>query len=165
MLLNNAYREKKIPSPLHYTWQIFYSNALAIIGFYGVIMLLLVSLFGSLLAPYTLNQQFLSYQLLPPSWSHHGNISFFLETDDLGRDILSRLLSDAAATFGSALITTLGSAFFGMIIGVFACVTHGLRLAVLNYILDTLVSIASLLLAIVVVSFIGPKLENAILAV
>ncbi len=52
-----------------------------------------------------------------------------------------------------------------MIIGVFAGVTHGLRSAALNYILDTLLSIPSLLLAIVVVAFIGPKLEHVILAV
>ncbi|CDG47602.1 putrescine export ABC transporter permease SapC [Serratia symbiotica] len=165
MLLDNVYREKKISSPLRYTWRIFYGDALAMVGFYGVIALLLLSLFGSLRAPYTLNQQFLGYQLLPPSWSHHGNVSFFLGTDDLGRDILSRLLDGTAATFGSALIATLAAAFFGMIIGVFAGVTHGLRSAVLNHILDTLLSIPSLLLAIVVVAFIGPKLEHAILAV
>lgn len=165
MLLDNVYREKKISCPLRYTWRIFYGDALAMVGFYGVITLLLLSLFGSLLAPYTLDQQFLGYQLLPPSWSHHGNVSFFLGTDDLGRDILSRLMDGTAATFGSALIATLAAAFFGMIIGVFAGVTHGLRSAALNYILDTLLSIPSLLLAIVVVAFIGPKLEHVILAV
>ncbi|MCX2959436.1 MAG: peptide ABC transporter permease, partial [Serratia symbiotica] len=50
MLLDNVYREKKIPSPLRYTWRIFYGDALAMVGFYGVIALLLLSLFGSLLA-------------------------------------------------------------------------------------------------------------------
>ncbi len=113
MLLDNVYREKKISCPLRYTWRIFYGDALAMVGFYGVITLLLLSLFGSLLAPYTLDQQFLGYQLLPPSWSHHGNVSFFLGTDDLGRDILSRLMDGTAATFGSALIATLAAAFLG----------------------------------------------------
>ncbi|MDR2290946.1 MAG: peptide ABC transporter permease, partial [Serratia marcescens] len=165
MPFDNVYREKKMPSPLRYTWRIFYGDALAMIGFYGVIALLLLSLFGSLLAPYALDQQFLGYQLLPPSWSRYGNVSFFLGTDDLGRDILSRLLTGTAATFGSALAVTLAAAFCGVILGVFAGVTHGLRSAVLNHILDTLLSIPSLLLAIVVVAFIGPKLEHAMLAV
>lgn len=67
MPFDNVYREKKMPSPLRYTRRIFYGDALAMIGFYGVIALLLLSLFGSLLAPYALDQQFLGYQLLPPS--------------------------------------------------------------------------------------------------
>ncbi|MBI3310883.1 MAG: peptide ABC transporter permease, partial [Serratia liquefaciens] len=130
MPLDNVYREKKMPSPLLYTWRIFYGDALAMIGFYGVIALLLLSVFGSLLAPYALDQQFLGYQLLPPSWSRYGNVSFFLGTDDLGRDILSRLLTGTAATYGSALLVTVAAALVGVILGVFAGVTRGLRSAV-----------------------------------
>lgn len=165
MLFDNVYLEKKMPSPLLYTWRLFYGDKLAMIGFYGVFGLLLISLFGNLLAPYTLDQQFLGYQLLPPSWSRYGNVSFFLGTDDLGRDILSRLLSGASSTFGSAFIVTIITAICGVPLGVLAGVTHGLLSAVLNHVLDTLLSIPSLLLAIIIVAFIGPKLEHAMLAV
>lgn len=164
MPFDNVYREKKCRARCA-TPGGFLRRRAGDDRFYGVIALLLLSLFGSLLAPYALDQQFLGYQLLPPSWSRYGNVSFFLGTDDLGRDILSRLLTGTAATFGSALAVTLAAAFCGVILGVFAGVTHGLRSAVLNHILDTLLSIPSLLLAIVVVAFIGPKLEHAMLAV
>ena len=125
--------------------------------FYGVIALLLLSLFG-LLAPYALDQQFLGYQLLPPSWSRYGNVSFFLGTDDPARhpqpvDRYRRHLRLGAG--GDA-----GRGVLRVILGVFAGVTHGLRSAVLNHILDTLLSIPSLLLAIVVVAFIGPNLNT-----
>ncbi|VDY42544.1 peptide transporter permease SapC [Salmonella enterica subsp. enterica serovar Daytona] len=53
--------------------------------------------FGGWIAPYGIDQQFLGYQLLPPSWSRYGEVSFFLGTDDLGRDVLSRLLSGRGA--------------------------------------------------------------------
>lgn len=165
MLFDNVYLEKKMPSPLLYTWRLFHSDKLAMIGFYGVLSLLIISLFGNLLAPYTLDQQFLGYQLVPPSWSRYGNVSFFLGTDDLGRDILSRLLSGASSTFGSAFIVTIITAICGVPLGVLAGVTHGLLSAVLNHVLDTLLSIPSLLLAIIIVAFIGPKLEHAMLAV
>lgn len=165
MLLDNVYREKKIPSPLLYLWRIFYGDTLAMVGFYGVIGLLLLALFGNQLAPYAVDQQFLGYPLLPPSWSRYGEVSFFLGTDDLGRDLLSRLLIGTSATYGSALIVTLAAAVCGVILGVLAGVTRGLLSAVLNHILDTLLSIPSLLLAIIVVAFIGPKLEHAMLAV
>jgi ABC-type antimicrobial peptide transport system permease subunit len=100
MPLDNVYREKQAPSTLRYTWRIFYRDSLSMIGFYGVIGLLFLCIFGSLLAPYQLDQQFLGYQLLPPSWSRYGDVSFFLGTDDLGRDLLSRILSGAAPTIG-----------------------------------------------------------------
>lgn len=165
MPLDNVYLEKQVASPLLYTWRIFYRDGLSMIGFYGVIALIFLCLFGSLLAPYQLDQQFLGYQLLPPSWSRYGDVSFFLGTDDLGRDLLSRILSGAAPTIGGGILVTLAAAVFAVVIGVLAGSMRGLRSAVLNHILDTLLSIPSMLLAIVVVAFIGPKLEHALLAV
>ncbi|MBU9810315.1 peptide ABC transporter permease SapC [Rahnella sp. C60] len=165
MPFDNVYREKQVPSPLRHTWGIFYRDTLSMIGFYGVLGLLLLCIFGHLLAPYALDQQFLGYQLLPPSWSRYGNVSFFLGTDDLGRDLLSRMLTGAAPTIGGALLITLAASLCGVIVGVLAGISRGLKSAILNHILDTLLSIPSLLLAIVVVAFIGPKLEHAMLAV
>lgn len=102
---------------------------------------------------------------MPPSWSRYGEVSFFLGTDDLGRDVLSRLLSGAAPTVGGAFVVTLGATLFGLVLGVIAGSTHGLRSAVMNHILDTLLSIPSLLLAIIVVAFAGPHLSHAMFAV
>lgn len=162
---DNIYAEKRPPSPLRYTWGRFYRDTTAMIGLYSFIALLMLCIFGHLLAPYGIDRQFLGYQLLPPSWSRYGDVSFFLGTDDLGRDLLSRLLSGAAPTVGSALLVTLAAAVCAMVLGVLAGLTRGLRSAVMNHILDTLLSIPSLLLAIIIVAFIGPSLEHAMLAV
>ncbi|KAB8313637.1 peptide ABC transporter permease SapC [Erwinia endophytica] len=165
MPLDDVYAEKRQPSPLRYTWRIFYRDTTAMVGFYAFIALLFICIFGHLLAPYGLDQQFLGYQLLPPSWSRYGNVSFFLGTDDLGRDVLSRLLSGAGPTVGSAIAVTILASLCAMVLGIFAGLTHGLRSAVMNHILDTLLSIPSLLLAIIVVAFLGPTLGHALLAV
>jgi ABC-type dipeptide/oligopeptide/nickel transport system permease subunit len=69
--------------------------------------------------------------------------------------VLSRLLSGAAPTVGGAFVVTLGATLFGLVLGVIAGSTHGLRSAVMNHILDTLLSIPSLLLAIIVVALPG----------
>ncbi|WP_237386299.1 putrescine export ABC transporter permease SapC [Xenorhabdus sp. Sc-CR9] len=164
MPLDNVYREKKMPSPLKVIWRFFYSDILAMTGFYGVLILIALSLLGNYLAPYRLDQQF-SDQLMPPSWSHQGNVTFFLGTDDLGRDTFSRLLIGTSSTFGSALIVTAVAAIVGLIIGSLAGMTHGLKSAFLNHILDTLLSIPSLLLAIIVVAFVGASLQHAMIAV
>lgn len=165
MPYDSVYREKRPPSTLRLTWRKFYGDTSAMVGLYGCGALVLLCVFGGLFAPYGLDQQFLGYQLLPPSWSRYGEVSFFLGTDDLGRDLLSRLLSGAAPTVGGAFVVTLAATICGVVLGVVAGATHGLRSAVLNHILDTLLSIPSLLLAIVVVAFAGPHLTHAMFAV
>ncbi|AOE41453.1 putrescine export ABC transporter permease SapC [Pantoea agglomerans] len=162
---DNIYAEKRLPSAFRQSWHHFYGNPISMVGLYGFGALLLLCLFGGLIAPYDIDQQFLGYQLLPPSWSHYGDVSFFLGTDDLGRDVLSRLLSGAGPTVGSAILVTLFATLGALVLGVLAGMTHGIRSAVMNHVLDTLLSIPSLLLAIIVVAFLGPRLEHALLAV
>ncbi|SUG88345.1 Peptide transport system ATP-binding protein sapD [Salmonella enterica subsp. enterica] len=165
MPYDSVYSEKRPPGALRTAWRKFYSDAPAMVGLYGCAGLALLCIFGGWIAPYGIDQQFLGYQLLPPSWSRYGEVSFFLGTDDLGRDVLSRLLSGAAPTVGGAFIVTLAATLCGLVLGVVAGATHGLRSAVLNHILDTLLSIPSLLLAIIVVAFAGPHLSHAMFAV
>lgn len=165
MPFDSVYREKRTPSTLYLTWKKFYGDTTAMIGLYGCSALLLLCLLGGFFSPYQIDQQFLGFQLLPPSWSRYGEISFFLGTDDLGRDVLSRLLSGAAPTVGGALVITLAATLCGIILGVIAGATRGLRSVVLNHILDTLLFIPSLLLAIIVVAFVGPSLSHAMFAV
>ena len=122
MPYDSVYSEKRPPGTLRTAWRKFYSDASAMVGLYGCAGLAVLCIFGGWFAPYGIDQQFLGYQLLPPSWSRYGEVSFFLGT-------------------------------------------HGLRSAVLNHILDTLLAIPSLLLAIIVVAFAGPSLSHAMFAV
>ena len=165
MPYDSVYSEKRPPGTLRTAWRKFYSDASAMVGLYGCAGLAVLCIFGGWFAPYGIDQQFLGYQLLPPSWSRYGEVSFFLGTDDLGRDVLSRLLSGAAPTEGGAFVVTLAATICGLVLGTFAGATHGLRSAVLNHILDTLLAIPSLLLAIIVVAFAGPSLSHAMFAV
>lgn len=164
MSYDSVYREKRSPGALRNAWNYFHSDVAAMAGLYGCAALALICLSGSLVAPYQLDQQFLNFQLMPPSWSHYGDVSFFLGTDDLGRDVLSRLLSGAAPTVGGAFVVTLAATFCGLLLGVVAGATRGVRSAVFNHVLDTLLSIPSLLLAIIVVAFAGPDLLHAMFA-
>jgi cationic peptide transport system permease protein len=161
---DNIYNEYVHPSTFRLAWQHFYANTLAMVGLYGCGILLLLCLFGTVLAPYDINYQFSGYPLFPPSWSHYGEVSFFLGTDDLGRDILSRLLSGLPATIGCALIVTICAGLCALILGIYAGVSRGLRSAFTNHFLDTLLALPSLLIAISVVVFAGPSLFHAMIA-
>jgi len=165
MPIDKIYQEDHLPGAFRRVWHYLYRDTSAMIGFYGTCALILLCLFGQLLAPYGLDQQFISYQLLPPSWSRYGDVSFFLGTDDLGRDLLSRLLAGALPTLGSAFIATFFAAACALLFGIMAGMTRGLRSAAINHFLDIALAMPSLLIAIIVVAFLGPSLGHAMLAV
>lgn len=83
MPYDSVYLEKRPPGALRTVWRKFYGDTTAMIGLYGCAGLLLLCVFGGWFAPYGIDQQFLGYQLLPPSWSRYGEVSFFLGTDVL----------------------------------------------------------------------------------
>ena len=160
-----TYPDIRIPSPVAQTWLAYKENPLAMAALWGMLCLLLVVVFGPSLVHYDPQQQDPNALLLPPSWTASGTLAHFLGTDDLGRDLLSRLVNGARLTFGSALVTTAIAMLLGCAIGVLAGMTRGLKSSVLHHMLDMLLSIPSLLLAIVLVALFGPGLDNAVLAV
>ena len=69
MPYDSVYSEKRPPGTLRTAWRKFYSDASAMVGLYGCAGLAVLCIFGGWFAPYGIDQQFLGYQLLPPSWS------------------------------------------------------------------------------------------------
>ena len=160
-----GYQEIQIPSPLTQTWLVYRENTLAMAGLWGMVFLVLVMMFGPSLVHFDPLQQNADALLLLPSWSQSGTLQHFFGTDDLGRDLLSRLVYGARLTFGSAIFATLIAMLFGSLLGVLGGMTQGLKSSFLHHMLDMLLSIPSLLLAVVLVAVLGPGLDNAILAV
>jgi peptide/nickel transport system permease protein len=84
-------------------------------------LLLLASLFGQQLAPYDANAQDLASRLVPPAWSDGGSLAHVLGTDQLGRDVFSRLLVGTRLTllvgFAAAALEILIGATLGLIAG------------------------------------------------
>ena len=161
----SIYQEDHIPSPSRRLWEAFSANPFALAGFWAVVFLLIIALFGPLIAPYSPEMQDPKAMLLPPSWDPAGTVEHFLGTDDLGRDIFSRLLYGAQLTFGMALLIVMTALVLGFVIGALSGMTRGLKSSVLSHLLDALLSIPSLLMAILVVAVTGPGLDNIFWAV
>ncbi|ABL99440.1 ABC transporter permease subunit [Shewanella amazonensis] len=159
------YQEDDIPSPMRRLWQAFASNPFALAGLWVIIGLLFFTLFGPWLAPFSPEAQNPKALLLPPSWDPAGTVEHFLGTDDLGRDIFSRILHGVQLTFGMSLAVVITALLLGFVIGAISGMMKGLKSSILGHLLDALLSIPSLLMAILVVAVLGPGLGNVFWAV
>ncbi|AUI86256.1 peptide ABC transporter permease [Vibrio azureus] len=164
MLTNNVYQEEYIPTQFERFWRSYRANNMAMFALWCLILIVVITVFAPWITPHNPQEQS-GQLLLPPSWASSGNVDYFLGTDDLGRDILSRLIMGSQLTFGAAVIITAIAALIGCMIGVLAGMTKGLLSSILNHLLDTVMSIPSLLLAIIFVAFLGFGEFNILLAI
>jgi len=165
MARNNIYHEEEFPSPLVQLWGHFRQSPVVMIGFGCFIFLSVLAVFSPLISPYSPIENHLDSILLPPSWNDDGNVSYLLGTDNLGRDMLSRLMQGTSLTFGLSFIVVLISLVIGVVIGSLSALTKGIKSSFLNHFLDVILSIPSLLLAIVIVAILGPGLSNTLWAI
>lgn len=165
MARDKIYLEEEFPSPLLQLWHNFKQPPVVVIGFSCFIFLLVLALLSNVLSPYSPIENHLDHLLLPPAWSHEGNVSFLLGTDNLGRDMLSRLIHGTSLTFGLSVIVVIASLAVGVVIGSLSALTKGIKSSILNHFLDVILSIPSLLLAIVIVAILGPGLQNTLWAI
>jgi peptide/nickel transport system permease protein len=125
---------------------------------FGMVVILLfsiVSIFAPFIAPYGETEIIgKSYEL----WSD----KHFLGTDNLGRDMLSRLIFGAKNTIGMALLTTFLAFLIGSITGMIAAVIGGWIDQIFGRIVDVLMSIPSLIFALLILSFFGTSITYLI---
>lgn len=146
-------------------WQVFSHNRSAMTGSLILLVILLMSLVGPWFAPHDPAQQFSDKILTPPLWYDNGDFVTPFGTDDLGRDMLSRLLHGARLSLKLTVMVVFAAAFIGIILGAAAAFLNaGLRSLLMRF-MDLLLSLPSLLLAIAIVAIIGPGLPNAVYAV
>ena len=145
-------------------WLLFRKNTIALFSFYLLTLLILTALFSGWIAPYSHNMQFVGQELMPPSWVEKGQIAFFFGTDDLGRDVLSRLIMGTSYTIGSSLLVVLAVALIGGTLGIVAGMLKGLKARFVGHIFDAFLSLPILLIAIVISTLMEPSLLNAMFA-
>ena len=82
-------------TPLQEFWHYFKRNKGAVVGLVYVAVMIIIAVFANFLAPYNPADQFRDSLLAPPFWQDGGSMAHLLGTDDVGRDILSRLMYGA----------------------------------------------------------------------
>lgn len=140
-------------------------NKTAVAGLFIITAFILCGIFAPLLSPHDPVETALYDQLKPPAWAEGGSQKNLLGTDDLGRDILSRIIYGARVSLLVAVVSV-GLAFcFGTVIGSVSGYYKGRLDNVVMRVIDMILSFPYILLAIVVVAYLGPSLQNAMFAI
>jgi peptide/nickel transport system permease protein len=140
-------------------WLALQRNPLALVGLAIVVGLIVVAALAPWIAPYSPVLQDLDNRLLPPSALH------WMGTDDLGRDILSRILWGARITLTVVALVAVIVAPVGLAVGVLAGYFGGWVDAALMRITDIFMAFPRLILALAFVAALGPGIENAVIAI
>ncbi|TKB44695.1 ABC transporter permease subunit [Thalassotalea mangrovi] len=162
---DKIYIEEEFPSPILQLWLTFKRTPVAIWALFCYVLLVLLAIFGSFITPHSAMENNLDMLLTPPAWNADGDISYLLGTDDLGRDMLSRLIQGTSLTFGLSILVVVCALIIGVLIGSVSALTRGVKASLLTHFLDVVLSMPSLLLAIIIVAILGPGLTNVLWAI
>jgi peptide/nickel transport system permease protein/dipeptide transport system permease protein len=140
-------------------------NKTAVAGLVIVILFIGAALLAPWISPHDPIETSLYDQLQPPAWAEGGSTRHILGTDDLGRDILSRIIWGARVSLLVAVVSVSLAFVVGTLIGSLAGYYKGTLDNVTMRVMDIILSFPYILLAIVVVAYLGPNLRNAMIAI
>jgi peptide/nickel transport system permease protein len=140
-------------------WLQFHSNHLAMVGLITVLVMIVASLAAPLIAPQDPTAQDLAGRLAPPSAAH------WLGTDELGRDLFSRVLYGGRITLGMVVAVVLLVAPVGLAVGSVAGYLGGIADRVLMRVTDVFLAFPRLVLALAFVAALRPGITSAIIAI
>jgi dipeptide transport system permease protein len=153
------------PGPLAAFWADFSRNRGAVTGLAVIAAVLLMAVCAGVLAPHSPIETNPQVFLKPPAWVDGGSWTYPLGTDAVGRDMLSRLMYGARLSLSIGVAVVAISLFVGIALGLLAAAAGGLVETAILRTMDVILTLPSLLLAIVIVAVLGPGLMNAMLAV
>jgi peptide/nickel transport system permease protein len=141
-------------------WRRFSANRLALVGLIIIVALIVVAVLAPMLAPYSpFVGDLKAARLLPPGPEH------WFGTDDLGRDIFSRIVYGSRWTLYVVVLVAIAAAPIGLLIGTVAGYAGGWTDAILMRVTDIILAFPKLILALAFVAALGPGIENAVLAI
>ena len=146
-------------------WRGFSENRGAVLGLGLLVILIITAIFADMAAPFSPIEQFRDSFLTPPVWQDGGSWRYVLGTDDVGRDMVSRLIHGARLSILIGLMVVALSLTMGTVLGLSAAFAGGIVDVVIMRVMDVVLVFPSILLAIVIVAILGPGLFNAMIAV
>jgi len=140
-------------------WSVFKNNRMAYLASYVLVAMYLMALVGIFITPYDPYDFDLSRARQAPSLSHP------LGTDELGRDILSRIIAGAKYTLGISLMSVTIGALIGVMLGLISGYMGGLVDTVIQRAVDVALAFPTILLAIALIAALGQGVVSLIIAI
>lgn len=140
-------------------WRRLRRNKLAIAGMVLFGIFVMVAIFAEQLAPYDPLQQTLTLRKAPPSREH------WLGMDEVGRDVLSRVIYGSRVSLQVGILSVTGAIIVGTLIGAMAGYLAGWFDQIIMRLMDIMLAFPSLLLALAIVTILGPGLLNMLYAI
>ncbi len=138
-------------------------SRLALVGCIILALIVLVALAAPLLAPYNPERVDIRNRLKPPAWLDGGMPAYLLGTDNVGRDIASRIIYGARVSLFVGLATVFIGGLFGTVLGVVAGYFRGRLETAIMRLVDIQLAFPSILLAVAIMAILGPSVRNVIL--
>jgi peptide/nickel transport system permease protein/dipeptide transport system permease protein len=143
----------------------FLRNRTGMFGLLIITTFALAAILAPVIAPYDPDENALYDQIKPPFWDPEGSTRNLLGTDELGRDILSRIIYGARISLTVGLVSVGIALLFGSLLGALAGYYRGWLDNLIMRIMDVILAFPGILLAIVMVAYLGPGLRNAMIAI
>jgi peptide/nickel transport system permease protein len=129
-----------------------------------LVVLVFVAIFANVITPYPPNEMSLTDRLTPPFFMSGGSLAHLLGTDNLGRDILSRMFFGARISLSVALLVITISSVIGTTLGMVAGYLGGRFDALLMRVTDAALAFPALLIALLLGVALGPSFGTVVLA-
>ncbi|MEW9032059.1 MAG: ABC transporter permease subunit [Planifilum fimeticola] len=143
----------------HPVWHKVKNNKLMLAGILIIALLFLASLLAPVLSPYDPTKIHIAERFQPPSSDH------WFGTDEVGRDILTRILHGARLSLGIGAAVVVAAGLIGMILGTLSGYFGGTVDQVIMRIMDMILAFPALILAMALSAALGPNLQNAMIAI
>jgi len=142
-----------------------FKNKTGLAGLIIITIFAAAAVFAPVISPHNPVENALYDQLKPPVWEEGGATKNLLGTDDLGRDILSRLIYGARVSLTLGVVSVGLALTLGTLLGALAGFYKGWLDNLIMRFMDIILAFPHILLAIVIVAYLGPGLRNAMMAI
>ena len=149
----------RLDSPAGRALQTLFERPSAVLGLIVIVVFIILAVFAPLIAPYDPMTTSWAQVRKAPSAAH------WFGTDDLGRDILSRIIFGTRASLSAGVISVSIAVAIGVPLGLLAGYCGGFIDALISRITDAMLACPALILAIALAAFLGPSLQNAMIAI
>lgn len=155
--------KKKQVNPIVYWLKLLLKSKTGTLGLIIVLLVVLTAPLASVLAPHDPGYMDASNMLAPPAWSEGGSMEHILGTDNLGRDILSRIIYGTQVSLLVGITSVVIAGIIGAIMGLISGYYGGFIDTVVMRLVDAFLAIPGILITLVILSIVGPGLWTLII--